>query len=225
VRLLDGSVVDEATDLIISRLSSIPPARQATKERQEYADAETYAVALSWLAGLGDRVLNRPNPMGLAGRQPDVLSLAVLAAEVGLSTPRLRLATNGVSIAPPGWDRQNWSGSTVPVAVPTQTSPAGIPPLPMPAMFTEPVELLTVAAVAGGRVVGAPLGLDERTSALVEAAELNVAEVTFGAAGSDDAPLVLAVRPVPRVVDIHQLDLLTWYAEQRALSYYTSRAA
>jgi hypothetical protein len=223
VLLSDGSVVDEATDLIICRLSAFPPARQATKERQDYADAEAYAVALSWLAGLDGRVLNRPSPMGLGGRQPDVLSLAVLAAEVGLSTPRLRLATNGVSTAPSGWGRQSWSGPT-PVAVPTQTGPAVTPPLPMPVMFTEPVEFRTVAAVAGGRVVGAPPGLEERVAALVEAAELNVAEVAFGATVSGDAPLVLSVRPVPRVVDIHQLDLLTWYAEQRAFSYYTSRA-
>jgi hypothetical protein len=174
---------------------------------------------------LGDRVLNRPSPMGLSGRQPDVLSLTVLAAMVGLTTPRLRLATNGVSTAPPGWGRQSWSGCTVPVAVPAQTFPAAIPPLPMPVMFIEPVEHLTVATVAGGRVVGAPPGLDERTSALVEAAELNVAEVAFGATGTGDAPLVLAVRPVPRIVDIRQLELLTWYAEQRAFSYYTSRAA
>lgn len=225
VRLPDGSVLDEATDLIICRLSAIPPARQATKERQDYADAEAYAVALSWLAGLDGRVLNRPSPMGLAGRQPDVLSLAVLATEVGLSTPRLRLATNGASTAPLGWSRQSWSGPTMPVALPMQSVSAAAPPLPMPVMFTEPVELRTVAAVAGGRVVGAPPGLDERTAALVEAAELNVAEVAFGATVSGDAPLVLAVRPVPRIVDIHQLDLLTWYAEQRAFSHYTSRAA
>ena len=225
IQLAGGSLLDERTDLIVFRMSALAPARQATKERQDYADAEAFAVALSWLAGLGDRVLNRPSPMGLAGRQIDVLRLAQLANMVGLTTPPLRLTTNGASAAPAGWTRLSWQGFALPVAYPTQTIPASGPPLPMPAMFAKPVELLTVALVAGRRVVGAPPGLDVRTCALVEAAELNVAEVHFGVPGPGDTPLVLGVYPVPSIADGHQLDLLTWYAEQRAYSYYVSRAA
>lgn len=216
VYLPGGPVLDGHTDLIVSRLSSLAPARQATPVRQEYADAEAFAYALSWLAGLGDRVLNRPTPRGLAGPQPDVLRLAQLAAAVGLATPHVRLATNGASAAPIGSARLRWPGLTTPVAYPTHVHTAAGPPLPMPAMFAEPVSLVAISLVADGRVVGAPQGLEGRTAALVAAAELNVAEVIFGQAGPGGSPLVLEVRPVPRIVDFLQLDLLTQYAEQRA---------
>ena len=142
VYLPDGTVLDGNTDLIVSRLSTFAPALQATPARREYAEAEAFAFVLSWLAGLGDRTLNRPNPMGLAGHQPDVLLLARLAAAVGLATPHLRLSINGASAAPVGSVRLSWPGSTTPVAYPTQTLPATGPPLPMPVMFAEPVSLV-----------------------------------------------------------------------------------
>jgi hypothetical protein len=225
VYLSDGSVIDRTTDLIVSRLATFAPPLQSTPSRQEYADAEVYALALSWLYGLGDRVVNRPSPTGLVGGQPDVLRLASLAADVGLATPRVRLTNNGSSAAPPGWTRLCWSGLALPGAYPTETVPAAGPPLPMPAIFTEPVRFLCVAAVAGERVVGAPRGLDGPTAVLVAEAELDVAEVTFGVAWPSGAPLVLEVRPTPRILDIAQLDLLASYFEQRASKHHAARAA
>ena len=220
-----GLVLDANTDLVVSRLWALAPARQATPGGQEYAEAEAFAFALSWLAGLGDRILNRPTPMGLAGPQPDVLRLAQLAAAVGLATPHLRLSTNGASAAPVGAARLSWPGLTTPVAYPTQTPQANGPPLPLPVMFADPVRLVAVALVAGGRVVGAPQGLERHTAALVDAAELRVGEVVFGATGPGGSPLVLEVRPVPRILDSPHLDLLTKYAEQRACRQHAMRAA
>jgi hypothetical protein len=225
VYLPDGPVLDGNVDLIVSRLSALAPALQATPARRDYADAEAFAFVLSWLAALGDRTLNRPSPMGLAGHQPDVLLLARLAAAVGLATPQLRLSINGASAAPGGSVRLSWPGSTTPVAFPTQALPATGPPLPMPVMFSEPVSPVAVALVAGRRVVGAPQGLEERTAALVAAAKLNVAEVTFGSAGPGGSPLVVEVQPVPRIVDFPQLDLLAKYAEERACRHHAVRAA
>ncbi len=95
----------------------------------------------------------------------------------------------------------------------------------MPVMFAEPVSQVAVALVAGGRVAGAPQGLEERTAALVAAAELNVAEVTFASAGPGGSPLVVEVQPVPRMVDFPQLDLLAKYAEERACRRHAVRVA
>jgi hypothetical protein len=95
----------------------------------------------------------------------------------------------------------------------------------MPAIFAEPVRFLGVATVAGEQVVGAPQEFDGPTAALVAAAKLDVAEVSFGMVRGGGPPLVLDLRPVPRILDISQLDLLARYFEQRSFRHHAVRAA
>lgn len=66
-----------APDAVINRLTGIPPwATRLEGDDGFYAAAEWQALLSSWLASLGSRVVNRPDPTALAGYLPNTTELA-----------------------------------------------------------------------------------------------------------------------------------------------------
>ena len=159
-------VVDRATDVVLCRLPALAPPRFVSAADGEYAAQEVFALALSWLHGLGDAVVNPPSPRSLAGATPEPLTVATLAAGVGLRPAPVRLRSNGVR---------------------ARVGPGEGPPLPVPHEWVEPVGAVTSALVCGDVVVGAPPGLASATIDLVHAAGLDVGEVRFGVPAGSDA--------------------------------------
>lgn len=75
-----------APTIVLNRLEFVPTllfTRMATGDR-DYARTEFYALLLSWLAGLGDIVVNRAAPSGLAGPDLRPWQWIASAAKVGL---------------------------------------------------------------------------------------------------------------------------------------------
>lgn len=98
VHLAGGVRIDASTDAVLCRLPVLDAPRFADPVDGEYASSEMFALALSWLHGLGDAVVNRPSPRGLAGDGPDLLGLHGLAASVGLRAVAVRLHSNGAAL-------------------------------------------------------------------------------------------------------------------------------
>ena len=115
LRLPDGTCLDATIDVVVCRLATLAPARQSSPDRQSYAEAEMFALALSWLSGLGDAVLNRPCPISLAGAEVDLLRLHRLAADTGLAVPQLQLNVNAArGRVEAGRQRLEWTGQWLP---------------------------------------------------------------------------------------------------------------
>lgn len=77
---------------VLNRLVAIPDdhLRGAPAAERAYATQELFAFFVSWLNGLGSRVLNRPVPQGLSGPWLRLSEWLALAARAGLSTPPYR---------------------------------------------------------------------------------------------------------------------------------------
>lgn len=103
IRFPDGTTMAEfAPTLVFNRLEFIPTllfTGMAEADRH-YARAEFYALLLSWLASLGDRVLNRPSPYALCGPGFHSWQWLAVAANAGLS-PYPGAATTSRRRAPP----------------------------------------------------------------------------------------------------------------------------
>ncbi len=216
VELPDGTRITPATDVVLCRIAALPAAAQSDPGRQAYANAETNAWALSWLAGLGDAVVNQPSPLSLTGVEPDLLSLQRLASAVGLATPNLRLAANAAS-SPihPGFQPFDWPVAGMPGWYATTPRRDAGPPLPRPLATGEPVRPMGRALVLGGDVLHAPPALHDRLAALADAIGLTVCEVGLGQALSAAEPVVTGVLPVPRLTGPGQLAALAGYLERR----------
>jgi hypothetical protein len=216
VQLPDGSRITPETDVVLCRIAALPAAVQTDPRRQAYADAEAFALGLSWLTGLGDAVPNRPSPFGLAGLEPDLMSLVRLAAVAGLATPRLQLTSNAAGCpVDPALRSLEWPVIGLPRAYVPPAEAATAPPLPRPLAAGEPVRLVSSALVIGGDVVGAPRVLHDRLVALARAAGLAVCEVGLGHADSTAEPVVTGLSAVPRLTGPGQLEALAGYLERR----------
>jgi hypothetical protein len=197
VRLPDGTSIDATTDVVVCRIATLAPARQSSPTRQSYAEAEMFALALSWLSGLGDAVLNRPSPTSLAGAEVDLLHLHRLASGVGLAVPDLRLWVNAARS--PGQAAREGTG----------------PPLPRPGTWSEPVEPICRALVLGATVHGAPSSLHSRLAVLAAAAGLVVCEIGLGRTASLDEPVVTGISAVPLLAEPGRLALLADFLAER----------
>ena len=64
-------LTDRTIGVVFCRFCGIDPPqfRRAAARDRAYAQEEFHALILSWLAGLGERVRNRPHPASLAGMQ------------------------------------------------------------------------------------------------------------------------------------------------------------
>ena len=216
VRLPDGTSIDARTDVVVCRITTLAPAHQSNPERQAYAEAETSALALSWLSGLGAAVLNRPSPTCLAGAEVDLLRLHRLAAGIGLAVPHLQLYANGTR-RPVEADRRRmlWTGPWLPRSFATAGPGDGGPPLPSPEAWSEPVRHTGTALVLGASVYGAPPALDSRLAALAAAVELAVCEIGLGRTTSQAEPVVTGISAVPWLAEPGRLELLADYLTER----------
>jgi hypothetical protein len=87
--LPDGQVIDSAAVLgTLNRLTYLPSAHlaAANEDDRHYGQHELHATVLSALHGFGARVVNRPTPRGLAGRQRSEAEWLWLAGRAGLRT-------------------------------------------------------------------------------------------------------------------------------------------
>lgn len=88
--LPDGRTIDSAAVRgTLNRVTALPAAHlaaAATLDDRHYAEHELHAVVLSVLQALGDRVLNRPTPQGLAGRVRNAADWLWLAGRAGFQT-------------------------------------------------------------------------------------------------------------------------------------------
>ena len=85
--LVGGTTVDsDRVAAVLNRLSWLGTDGYvaASARDREYAAGEFYALALSWLQGLGPHVINRPTGVGLAGTWRAPAQWCVLARSVGL---------------------------------------------------------------------------------------------------------------------------------------------
>ena len=216
VDLPGGIRITPETDVVLCRIATLPAAVQSDQGRQAYAEAETFALALSWLAGLGDAVVNLPSPMGLAGVEPDLVGLHRLAGAVGLAVPNLQLATNAArSPVDPGFGPVDWPATGLPRWYSAATHTTKGPPLPGPLAAGEPVRPVGAALVLGRDVLGAPPTLHDRLAALADAVGLGVCEVGLGQTGSAAEPVVTGLWAVPRLTGPGQLAALAGYLERR----------
>jgi hypothetical protein len=91
--LPDGRVIDSAVVRgALNRVTSLPLAHFSGASRDDalYAEQELYALVLSVLHGLGDRVVNRPTPQGLPGRLRAQAEWVWLAGRAGFQTEHYR---------------------------------------------------------------------------------------------------------------------------------------
>lgn len=225
VRLAGGEVIDAGTDVVLCRLATLRPPSQSRPDQQAYAEAEMFAVALSWLLGLGDAVVNRPTPLSLSGAAPDLLQLHRLAAAVGLAVPRLTLTSNAARApAAPARPLLDWPGAGLPSTYAVVEPVAG-PPLPRPQATGEPVRPRGTVLVVGDRVLDAPAGLAGRLVELVRAAGLSVGEVSLAESPAHTEPVVTALTAVPPFTAPHRLAALAGHLEDRAARGHAERSA
>jgi hypothetical protein len=224
-QLPGGAVIDANTDVVLCRLATLRPPRQARPDQQEYAEAEMFALALSWLAGLGDAVVNPPTPLNLSGAEPDLLRLHRLASGVGLTTPRLVLTSNAARSSANSGRALDWPAGGLPRAYAVAAPIISGPPLPRPRATAEPVRPRGSALVLGDWALDAPPGHEDRLVALVRAAGLAVGEVALAERPSLPAPLVIGLSAVPALTTAARLAALAGYLEQRAARRVRERPA
>lgn len=215
VALRGGEVIGTETECVLCRAGTLTPQVFADVEDQEYAAAEMHALGLSWLWGLGRAVVNRPSLGGLGGCAPDIVTLARLAADVGLRTPPWRIVVNrAVNGADGRWVAHAWDGRQLPAGFDGLAGGDG-PPLALPAVFSVPLgPARTTVLVCGGQVVGAPEPLRAQLVELCREAGTEVCELTLAGDGSE---LLLALNPVPALRAAPHLLMLAQYLEQRAV--------
>lgn len=97
LRLPDGRCI-AAADIaaVFNRLRYLNPAHFASLAEADraYAVCETFALLISWLAGLPCPVVNRPDVRSLSGNHRSLIEWLKLAAEAGLPTRAIQFATN-----------------------------------------------------------------------------------------------------------------------------------
>lgn len=99
VSLADGRVIDSREIRgAVNRFLAVPPALLAAiaPADRDYAAAELSALLVSWLAGLGGRVLNPASARGLSGAWRPRSEWATLASAAGVPTADAWLTVDGV---------------------------------------------------------------------------------------------------------------------------------
>jgi hypothetical protein len=89
LRLADGRILDSvAVHGLLNRLVRVcaDGFQGASVKDREYASGEFQALALSWLEGMGERVINRPSAVGLAGPWRPPWHWRWLARAAGIAT-------------------------------------------------------------------------------------------------------------------------------------------
>lgn len=214
-------VVDAGVRAVWCRLPAVRAARLPAGD-QEYGDAELFALTLSWLTGLGDRVINQPHPTGLSGRPIDVVELHHLAAQVGLATPEIVLRSNesaardGTAAGTRGGSRRRqWDGLMVPMEPPSPVA-SPTPPLAEPACWAEPLTDLRTVVITGDQVPAVPGPDGTPLARLAASAGLRLAEVTLGRRPGENQLLVAGLASVPTMAAAGDLPVCAAFLERRA---------
>lgn len=184
-----GRVDDDDVALVWFRTTtSVPSAlRRASATDRDYASAEMQALAVSWLAALGDRVVNAVTGDGPTGPIWSVARWRAEARKVGLT------ATDGVAATSarlvPGWSGSAWDARR-----PHDSTPAAA----------------RRVLVAGRRAVGASGVAEARgCCALAEAARCRILSVGFDPSGG-----VVEAQPLAPVLSPDEIALVgTFLAE------------
>lgn len=221
LRLDSGETVDAASSLVVWRLPSFP-APTGPAAHRDYAEAEAFALGLSWLAGLGGSVLNRPDPQSLPGVLPHLFRLQAAARAAGLDLPAFRLSSDATSASSTaGMSASFWPVAQVPARARGEREPAGGPPIPAPRLLLEDVEDPTSVLVLidgdDGIVVGPHPQLHRPLTTLVGALGLSCAEVEVARASG--RAVVTGVSPTPGLAGAGHATALAAYVEHRALAH------
>lgn len=219
LKLPGGVQLGAATGLLVWRLDGFPVA-QLPPEHREYGESEGFAAGLSWLTGLGDLVLNRPDPLGLAGARADLLHLARLAREAGLAVPAFDLRTNDAAVGgrEPGFLALDWTPPGIPDPAAAGPAPDG-PRLARPVFGIEPFVSEPAALVLDDTVIGPTQPWSTHAgpalAGLARAAGLRCAEIGLGRTRTG-RPVVTGISPIPTLRQPSHLAAFADYVERRA---------
>lgn len=145
IDLHDGSSLsDNDLGAVFNRLQFADNARFAGAQEDDraYARMETFALLVSWLAGLKCPVVNPASPAGLSGRRHESFAWQLMAACCGLPVARLRFTTSARRYRDPAL-----------IAVP-EALPSGVPAMPLasgPAWFGEAIGSERRSVLVAGR--------------------------------------------------------------------------
>jgi len=222
VSLPDGRVLsDREIGVVFNRLSAVTLSHyeRATPADRDYAQFEIQALVVSWLAGLGERVVNPPAPPSLAGPQRSQCELLVAAGRAGLPVRSVHVATSArAAPAPPGYDLlgAEWSqGGPALQWGPRSLATLGRSPvMAMAAMRGQPRQLL----LAGRQVIGST-GPDMTAGCrrLGQALQCPVLRVTVDRAVAGTGEWrVTEVSPLPSLGPESEVDAVLALLEARA---------
>lgn len=209
-------LTDRTVGVVFCRLCGIDPPqfRRAAARDLAYAQEEFHALILSWLAGLGERVRNRPHPASLAGMQCSPLEDLLRSAQRTRSPHGFAAASHarhlprGAGIArdyrPEGESGLDVSGSTSSVL-------AGGPALRLPA----PDLGRWRVTVIGDRLFGAKPPAEARSLAHQVARERGLTFATVELFHLDDGGFGHGiVDPMPALDDDEQVSAAADLLEQ-----------
>jgi hypothetical protein len=219
LRFQDGTTLsDFAPTFFFNRLEFTPTllfTRMAVDDR-DYARTEFYALLLSWLASLGDSVVNRPAPSGLSGPVLRPWLWMARAASVGL-IPYPGAATTSARRSPAPLDA---------VLRPELLSIADDPALAQlgvgrPAAHAPQPQAVLPLLVIGGRVFGDAAGMCGGETAagclrLARAVGVDLLGVQLAQCEGDPHWRLLAADARPQVDDESTMAALTDWIETRA---------
>jgi len=140
-------LTDAVIGAVFNRLDAVDPPQflLGRPDGREYAQAEMHALLLSWLETLGQRVINRPSAMLLAGMRLTRVEERLALHRSGMATARMAVATSARRLPANDMSARAYCPDD-PYATPTETS---------------------VAALAGGPIMLEPRGGRERRAVVV----------------------------------------------------------
>jgi hypothetical protein len=147
--LPDGTAVGPATCQGLLNRVTRPPAVAAAPSDAAYAAEEMTAITLAYLAAFGPRVVNRPDPASLFGRELGPQGWLHLAALAGLPAAPFRLDDGGAQPLPQSAAQVLVIGGHVFGATGAMATRA------VDLAQMAGVQILSLALAADGRVVGA----------------------------------------------------------------------
>lgn len=201
LRLADGTVLDESRiGVVLNRLTGIEAPQLARSDPADaaYARHELWSLALSWLGGLGGRVVNRPTPRALHGPEPGHVPWLVAAARAGLRPRGLRFIADARAAGGERWPAHRPMQDALQGLVP---EPTASPPVALgrgPALALEPVRATGERALVVDDVAhGAPdPAAATGALALARATGATLLEVAFARA-LDGGLVVCTVSALP----------------------------
>jgi hypothetical protein len=218
VTFADGtSLTGFAPTTVFNRLEFVPTllfTRMATRDR-DYARTEFYALALSWLNSLGEIVVNRPAPSGLAGPNLRAWQWMSLAARVGLLPFPAAATTSARHLPPPAGAVPR--SDLMPMLDSPDLAQLGFD---RPMAHSPPPASRLHLLVLGERVIGDASEfcgheIAERCAQLADAAATQILEVELARLDDDPRWRFVTADARPRFIGDAGLDALTDWLDGR----------